>query len=108
MGKKTNLDIWITLGKTNCPFPSIRGNSKVLQSKQGFVSIKASYENQFVLKLWFTTKQIHLRRSRGAGSDTVISRSCTLIWLQHTVPPWDTRDVINGKAILSNVKASHL
>lgn len=107
MGKKTILDIGITLGKTNCPFPSTRSNSK-----QGLVPIKPSYENQFVLKLWFTTKKIHLRRSRvlGAESDTVISRSCTVIWLQHTVPPRDTRwrDVINGKAILSNVKASHL
>lgn len=74
----------MTLGKTYCPYPSTRSNSNVLQCKEGIVSIKSSYKNEFVLKLWFTTTKPHLRSSRvlSAGSDTVI---CYL--LAHTVPP---------------------
>lgn len=88
MGKKTDLDIEITLGKTNCPFPSTRSNSNMLQHKQGFVSIKSSYKNEFVPKLVFTTKRTHLRSSRvlRAGSDAVTSTSCTVIWVHTQLP----------------------
>lgn len=58
MGKKTDLDIRVILGRTNLPFPSTRSNSRShLLRTPSYLLSGAARIKQFVLKLWFTTEK---------------------------------------------------